>query len=121
MQTSNSVQPPLILSANSGPPTSSAPAALASSILSPLAKTITRSVLPIPLGSTIEPRTNWSACLGSIPNRMTISTVWSNFVVLKVFSRLTASGSGISVASAGNLARMAFIRFATLGICLFLP
>ena len=39
------------------------------------------------VGSTIEPRTNWSACLGSIPNRMTISTVWSNFVVLKVFSR----------------------------------
>ena len=70
MQTSNSVQPPLIFSANSGPPTSSAPAALASSILSPLAKTITRSVLPMPWGSTIEPRTNWSACLGSIPSRI---------------------------------------------------
>ena len=43
-------------------------------------------LLPMPCGSTIEPRTNWSACFGSMPSRMTISTVWSNFVVLKVFS-----------------------------------
>ena len=86
MHTSKSVQPPLIFSASSGPPTSSAPAALASSILSPLAKTTTRSDLPMPCGSTIEPRTNWSACLGSIPSRIAISTVWSNFVVLKVFN-----------------------------------
>ena len=40
----------------------------------------------MPCGSTIEPRTNWSACFGSMPSRMTISTVWSNFVVLKVFN-----------------------------------
>ncbi len=28
----------------------------------------------MPCGSTIEPRTNWSACLASMPSRMAIST-----------------------------------------------
>ena len=86
MQTSKSVQPSLIFSASSSCPTSSAPAALAASAMSPLANTTTRCDLPMPCGSTIEPRTIWSACFGSIPSRMWISTVWSNFVVLNPFS-----------------------------------
>ena len=116
MHTSKSVQPPLILSASSAPPTSSAPAAFASSILSPLANTTTRNDLPIPFGSTIEPRTSWSACLGSMPSRITISTVWSNFVVLKVFKMVTASLTGTSFLSAGTLVNMAVMRFAVFGI-----
>ena len=77
MQTSKSVQPPLIFSANSGPPTSSAPAALASS--------------PIALGEFDHPQRfadpvrqhNRAAhqlvgLLRVNPNRITISTVWSN-------------------------------------------
>ena len=116
MHTSKSVQPPLIFSASSGPPTSSAPAAFASSILSPLANTTTRNDLPIPCGSTIEPRTSWSACFGSIPNRIAISTVWSNFVVLKVFKMATASGTGKAFLSGGTFVIMAVMRLAVFGI-----
>ena len=62
-------------------------------------KQTTRADLPIPCGSEIEPRMIWSACLGSIPSRMWISTVWSNFVGGNFFSTATASaiGSGASV------------------------
>ena len=74
MQTSNSVQPSLIFLARSSSPTTSAPAALAASAMSPLANTTTRCVLPMPCGSTTEPRTIWSACLGSMPSRIAIST-----------------------------------------------
>ena len=38
-------------------PTSSAPAALACSALSPWAKTATRTDLPVPAGNTTAPRT----------------------------------------------------------------
>ena len=56
MQASNSVQPPLIFSANSSSPTTSAPASRASSAFGPLANTTTRCCLPMPCGSTIDPR-----------------------------------------------------------------
>ena len=48
--------------------------------LSPLANTATRTVAPVPCGSTTAPRTIWSACFGSTPRLMATSTVWSNFV-----------------------------------------
>ena len=71
---------------------------------------------PIPCGSTIEPRTNWSACFGSIPSRMTISTVWSNFVVLKVFNSDTASANGRGVRSSWTFSSRALIRLDCLTI-----
>ncbi len=61
-------------------PTLSAPAARASSALSPVAKTMTRTVLPVPCGRLTVPRTIWSALRGSTPSRMATSTVPSNFV-----------------------------------------
>ncbi len=56
--TSKSILPALMLSARSSKPTISAPAALASSALTPWANTATRTVLPVPLGSTTAPRIN---------------------------------------------------------------
>jgi hypothetical protein len=54
---SKSIQPPLIFSTRSSPPTKSAPASSASLIFSPAAKTSTRIDLPVPCGSTTVPRT----------------------------------------------------------------
>ena len=44
---------------------------------SPSQNAITRWVCPVPFGNEIDPRSIWSACLGSIPRCTTISTVWS--------------------------------------------
>src|SRR5437773_761453 len=59
---------------------------------SPLAETATRTVLPMPFGSTTAPRTIWSACLGSTPRRNERSTDSSNF----------AAGIPLSVAMASS-------------------
>ena len=56
--TSNSILPPLTVSARSSKPTMSAPAAFAACALSPCANTATRTDLPVPEGSTTEPRTD---------------------------------------------------------------
>ena len=40
--------------------------------------TSTRTVLPVPAGSTTVPRTTWSAWRGSTPRRTATSTVSSN-------------------------------------------
>src|SRR6185312_12268095 len=53
---SKSRKPPWIRSIMSSEPTKSAPAARASSARSPLAKTSTRAVLPVPLGRLTEPQ-----------------------------------------------------------------
>src|SRR5947209_426283 len=76
--TSKSVQPPWMRCTRSSAPTISAPAASASRALSPVAKATTRTVRPVPAGSTADPRTCWSACFGSNPVRMCSSTDSSN-------------------------------------------
>lgn len=68
----------MYFSTNSSAPTKSAPASCASLTLSPLAKTKTLTVLPVPWGSTTAPLTCWSACLGSTPSLTANSTVSSN-------------------------------------------
>src|SRR5680860_1494798 len=88
---SKSSHPPLILSMSSSPPTTSAPAASASAALSPVAKTRTRAVLPVPWGRLTVPRTIWSALRGSTPRRMATSTVSSNFFLLPLFASLIAA------------------------------
>ena len=88
---SKSSQPPLTLSIRSSPPTTSAPASRAASALSPLAKTRTRAVLPVPCGRFTVPRTIWSALRGSTPRRMATSTVSSNFFLLPALAILMAS------------------------------
>src|SRR5680860_489526 len=88
---SKSSQPPLTFSISSSPPTTSAPASRAASALSPLAKTRTRAVLPVPWGRLTVPRTIWSALRGSTPRRMATSTVSSNFFLLPLFASLIAA------------------------------
>ena len=93
MQRSNAISPACTFSARSSAPTTSAPAASASSAFGPRANTPMRTVLPVPLGRLISPRTIWSAWRGSMPRRMEISTVSSNFAFALVLTRLSASSS----------------------------
>src|SRR5262249_19204722 len=90
---SNSIHPPCTRSTRSSAPTTSAPASRASRSFSPLAKTATRTVLPIPCGSTTAPRTIWSACLGSTPSRNERSTDSSNFAAGMSLMRASASST----------------------------
>src|SRR6266571_6303903 len=92
----------------SSPPTKSAPAASASFTFSPAAITRTFFDFPRPCGSTTVPRTIWSACLGSTPNRMVTSTVSSNFANFTFCNRGTASCSGYGRASTAFLALTTF-------------
>src|SRR6476619_2824385 len=80
----------------SSAPTTSAPAALASSALAPLANTATRTSLPVPLGSETTPRTIWSAWRGSTPRLSATSIDSSNFEVASVLARLIASSTPYS-------------------------
>src|SRR5690606_18359987 len=75
----------------SSKPTTSAPAALASSALAPCANTATRLVLPVPLGSTTAPRTTWSDFLASTPSCTATSIDSSNLAVAHSLTRLRAS------------------------------
>src|SRR5450432_2431466 len=61
IQRSKSILPAFTFSTRSSAPTTSAPAAFASSALAPRANTATRWVRPVPLGSATTPRTIWSA------------------------------------------------------------
>ena len=61
MQRSKSMFPAVTFSTRSSAPTTSAPAALASSALAPRAKTATRTLRPDPFGKLTTPRTIWSA------------------------------------------------------------
>ena len=69
----------------------SAPAAFASSALASFAITATLTTLPVPAGKTTEPRTIWSACLGSTFNFNAISTVSLNLAEAKVLTVSIAS------------------------------
>src|SRR5574337_1341926 len=88
--TPKSMSPPCIFSARSSMPTTSAPAALAASAFSPAGQnTATRTVLPVPCGSTVEPRTPWSDFLASMPRRIATSTDSTNLVLalsLRIFN-----------------------------------
>src|SRR5687768_11338265 len=92
-------------------PTTSAPAARASSAFAPGGQnTATRTDLPVPAGSTVEPRTCWSDFLASTPRRTATSTDSTNlafWVFLTIFS-----ASSIEYALPGaTAAKMAFCRF----------
>mmetsp|Transcript_23362 Transcript_23362/g.55502 ORF Transcript_23362/g.55502 Transcript_23362/m.55502 type:complete len:278 (+) Transcript_23362:10383-11216(+) len=91
MTTSKGMSPALTRSARSSMPTTSAPAALASSALAPWANTATRLVLPVPLGITTAPRTTWSDFLASMPSCTATSMDSSNLAVARLFTRSRAS------------------------------
>src|SRR5581483_1792357 len=93
---SKSRRPPATSSISSSAPTMSAPAASAAAARSPVAKTRTRAVLPVPCGRFTVLRTIWSALRGSTPRRMATSTVESNLVVEVSLARRTASSGPYS-------------------------
>ena len=74
-------------------PTMSAPAAVAAAPLSPGAKTATRTFLPVPAGSTTEPRTVWSPFFASMPRFTATSIASSNLAVAVSFTSLRASAA----------------------------
>src|SRR6185503_2871604 len=115
MAESKSSQPPCTRSTRSSAPTTSAPASRASLSFSPLANTTTRTVLPMPWGSTTAPRTIWSACFGSTPSRRERSTVSSNFA-RGSFSRMPMASSTPCAFSRSYTAPAAFSRFVRVGI-----
>src|SRR3954463_1673883 len=98
-------------------PTMSAPAALASSTFLPAVNTATRSVLPVPCGITVEPRTCWSDLAASMPRLTAASTVSLNFAVANSFTSLSASSIGYCLPGA-SFDFQAFSRFVT---AMFLP
>src|ERR1700739_790153 len=91
---SKSKKPPWIFSIRSSLPTTSAPAAVASSAFSPTANTATRAVLPVPCGRLTVPRTIWSALRGSRPIGTAPSTVASSLADAVSLASLAAS-SGV--------------------------
>src|SRR5688572_3518921 len=91
-------------------PTASAPAARASSALAPAgAKTATRTLLPVPDGSTVEPRTCWSDFLASTPRRTATSKDSTNLALVAVFRILMASSKAYALPGT-TAALMAFSR-----------
>ena len=97
MQRSKSIVPPWTISSRSSAPTTSAPAARASSALGPRANTPTRTVLPVPLGRVTTPRTIWSAWRGSTLRLIATSMVSSNLAVALALTIVSASSSAYSV------------------------
>src|SRR6266849_704364 len=112
---SKSMKPPWTFSTRSSAPTTSAPASRASRSFSPLAKTATRTVLPMPWGRTMAPRTIWSACLGSTPSRMDRSTVSSNLAAGAFLTMSMASSTEYGFARSIS-ASVALIRFVITGM-----
>src|SRR3954462_7014873 len=102
-------------SMSSSSPTMSAPAASAAAARSPVAKTRTRAVLPVPCGRFTVPRTIWSALRGSTPRRKATSTVPSNLVVVVSLARRTASSGAYSFSRSiwASAARRALLRLLT--------
>src|SRR5690625_1522075 len=91
-------------------PTAPAPAAMASSALAPAgANTATRTVLPVPCGSTVEPRTCWSDLRASTPRRTATSTASTNFALLCSLTIFSASSIGYALPGC-TASRIAFCR-----------
>src|SRR5687767_11768769 len=105
------IWPAFTCAARSSMPTMSAPAALASSTFLPAVNTATRSVLPVPCGMTVEPRTCWSDLAASMPRLTAASTVSLNFAVANSFTSLSASSTEYCLPGC-SLLFQAFSRFA---------
>src|ERR1700722_7540245 len=110
MTTSKSIWPALTFSAKSSNPTISAPAALAASTFLPWVKTATRTVLPVPCGITVEPRTCWSDLVASTPKFTDTSTDSLNFAVANSLTSLSASSIAEDFPG-GSFSFQVFVRF----------
>src|SRR5260221_947908 len=110
--TSKSIWPALTFSARSSKPTMSAPAALAASAFLPWVNTATRTVLPVPCGITVEPRTCWSDLVASTPKFTDTSTDSLNFAVANSLTSLSASSIAYDLPG-GSFSFQVLVRFAT--------
>src|SRR6202035_879283 len=115
MTTSKSIWPALTFSAKSSNPTMSAPAARAASAFLPCVNTATRTVLPVPCGITVEPRTCWSDLVASTPRFTDTSTDSLNFAVANSLTSLSASSIGYDLPG-GNLSFQVLVRLTTAGM-----
>src|SRR5271163_3360218 len=115
MTTSKSICPALTFSARSSKPTISAPAALAASAFLPWVKTATRTVLPVPCGITVEPRTCWSYLVASTPRFTDTSTDSLNFAVANSLTSLSASSMEYDLPG-GSFSFQVFVRFTVAAI-----
>ena len=110
--TSKLISPAFTFAARSSRPTMSAPAALASSWFLPEVNTATRTVLPVPCGITVEPRTCWSDLLASMPRFTATSTDSVNLAVANSLTSFSASSIGYCLPGM-SLSFQALTRFAT--------
>src|ERR1700728_1242000 len=115
MTTSKSIWPALTFSARSSKPTMSAPAALAASAFLPWVNTATRTVLPVPCGITVEPRTCWSDLVASTPKFTDTSTDSLNFAVANSLTSLRASSMEYDLPG-GSFSFQVLVRLATAGM-----
>src|SRR5665213_3332156 len=113
--TSKSIWPALTFSARSSKPTISAPAALAASTFLPWVNTATRTVLPVPCGITVEPRTCWSDLVASTPKFTDTSTDSLNFAVANSLTSLRASSMPYDLPGA-SFSFQVFVRFTVCAI-----
>src|SRR5450432_2506405 len=113
--TSKSICPAFTFSAKSSNPTISAPAALAASAFLPCVNTATRTVLPVPWGITVEPRTCWSDLVASTPKFTDTSTDSLNFAVANSLTSFNASSMGYDLPG-GSFSFQDLVRFATAGM-----
>src|SRR5271156_986992 len=113
--TSKSIWPALTFSAKSSKPTMSAPAALAASAFLPWVNTATRTVLPVPCGITVEPRTCWSDLVASTPKFTETSTDSLNFAVANSLTSLSASSMAYDLPG-GSFSFQVFVRFTVVAI-----
>src|SRR5580698_7852643 len=113
--TSKSICPAFTFSARSSKPTMSAPAALAASAFLPWVNTATRTVLPVPCGMTVEPRTCWSDLVASTPRFTDTSTDSLNFAVANSLTSLSASSMEYDLPG-GSFSFQVLVRLATAGM-----
>src|ERR1700733_7193296 len=115
MTTSKSIWPALTFSARSSKPTMSAPAALAASAFLPWGNPATRTVLPVPCGITVEPRTCWSDLVASTPKFTDTSTDSLNLAVANSLTSFSASSIAYALPG-GSLSFQVLVRFTAAGI-----
>src|ERR1700690_1448933 len=108
--TSKSICPALTFSARSSKPTMSAPAAFAASAFLPWVNTATRTVLPVPCGITVEPRTCWSDLVASTPKFTDTSTDSLNFAVANSLTRFSSSSMAYDLPGA-SFSFQVLVRF----------
>src|ERR1700737_931402 len=113
--TSKSIWPALTFSAKSSKPTMSAPAALAASAFLPWVNTATRTILPVPCGITVEPRTCWSDLVASTPKLTDTSTDSLNFAVANSLTSFNASSIAYDLPG-GSFSFQVLVRFTVLVI-----